>query len=171
MVESYVKAGSLKQAYDTARKIRELMPEDARPYVLLGMVQAASEKRSEVDKARANFVRALDVDPQCMTAVYRLVDLYFASGTSESYREAILVLERALQQEDSDQLYYRLGDAYYELQEMDDAIEQYQRALALNANCEEAQKGLDQIQNPEQDESMGGVEEEEEEDADESGEF
>jgi hypothetical protein len=68
-----------------------------------------------------------------------------------------------------------LGDAYYELQETDDAIEQYQRALALNVNCEEAQKGLDQIQNPEQDESMGGGEEEEveeEEDGmDESGEF
>ena len=57
-----------------------------------------------------------------MDAVYALVDLYSAS---ESYREAITVLERALQQEDSDQLYYRLGDAYYELTETDEAIEQY----------------------------------------------
>ena len=119
MVESYVKAGSLKQAHDTAKKIRELMPEDARPYVLLGTVQAA---KTETNKAKENFIRALEVDPQCMDAVYALVDLYSAS---ESYREAITVLERALQQEDSDQLYYRLGDAYYELTETDEAIEQY----------------------------------------------
>ena len=119
MVESYVKAGSLKQAPDTAKKIRELMPEDARPYVLLGTVQAA---KTETNKAKENFIRALEVDPQCTDAVYALVDLYSAS---ESYREAITVLERALQQEDSDQLYYRLGDAYYELTETDEAIEQY----------------------------------------------
>ena len=166
MVESFVKARQLKLALDTAKKIRELMPEDARPYVLLGTVQAAEETRAQMDKAKANFVRALDVDPQCMIAVYRLVDLYFAS---ESYREAINVLENALQQEDSDQLYYRLGDAYYELNEHDDAIEQYQHALSLNANCQEARAGLEKIQNPDQDESMGG--DEEEEDADESGEF
>ena len=74
-----------------------------------------------------------------------------------------------MQQEDSDQLYYRLGDAYFEMDMKDDAIEHYQRALSLNANCSEAQIGLDKIQNPEQDESMGDVEESE--DADESGEF
>ena len=49
----------------------------------------------------------------------------------------------------------------------------YQRALALNPNCQEARDGLEKIQNPveegEGDESMGG--EEEEEDADESGDF
>ena len=52
------------------------MPDDARPYVLLGTVQAAEgvDKRSEPEKAKKNFIRALEVDPQCMIAVYHLVD-------------------------------------------------------------------------------------------------
>jgi tetratricopeptide (TPR) repeat protein len=139
------------------------MPDDARPYVLLGIVQAAEGDL----KAKKNFIRALEVDPRCMDAVYRLVDLY---NSSQMYREAIDVLEGALQQEDSDQIHYRLGDAYFALDEWDVAIEQYQQALALNANCKEAQKGLEKIQNPrEQDESMENGEEVESND--ESNEF
>ena len=167
MVESFVKAGQFKQAYDTAKKIRDLMPDDARPYVLLGTVQAAKEDdERENDKAKKNFVRALEVDPQCMIAVYRLADLYFTSG---SYQDAIIVLERALQYcsytEDSDQLHYRLGNNYFELHEIDDATEQYQ---SCSGECEEAKEGLEKIQNPEQDESMENVEDMSE---DESGEF
>ena len=143
LVEGYIAAEQTKLALESAREIRKAMPGEAQPLVLLGMAYYATRKGSHREKAKTAFSRALDLDPQCRVACHRLVDIWFEE---EDYAQAIDRLVQILRHCETARLHARLGDAYCATQEFDNAIENYQHALALDAGCAEALAGMERAE-------------------------
>merc|ERR1712118_355625 len=124
------------------------MPQNARALTLLG--DAHSQHAPTRRKARQIYERALRVDATCTEAVLSLSELDLVM---ERFDDAVKLLKRHLSQSPSDAVYVKLGSVMSQMARLSsedstllgEALKYYQEALNMNAQCDEARRGVARI--------------------------
>jgi tetratricopeptide (TPR) repeat protein len=139
--------------YDEAARAYEAAaaadPESPDPYYFLGMMYQGNEA---FDEALAAFEKALTVDPEATNALYQIGRTGVLSG--ENLDRAIAALEQYLETEPQPgqptlaNAHWRLGMCYEHKGDLEKARSEFEAALALNPEDENAKKSLDNLGKP-----------------------
>ena len=117
----------------------EANPRHARSHYLLG---AVNFDKGKVDAAIANFKACLALDPGFQQANEKLLLAYQKSGRGE---EALVQLQKMLNQETSPEGYNTAGVMYYQSQRIEEAIAAFKSALQINPRYQLAKDNLHQL--------------------------
>jgi tetratricopeptide (TPR) repeat protein len=135
------------RAYETAAAAD---PDSPDPYYQLGMMYQGNEA---YDEAFAAFEKALTVDPEATNSLYQIGRTGVISG--ENLDRAVSALEQYLQtappagQPTLANAHWRLGMCYELKGDLEKARLEFEAALALNPEDENAKKSLDNLGKPE----------------------
>jgi tetratricopeptide (TPR) repeat protein len=132
-------------------------PDSPDPYYLLGMMYQGNE---QFDQAFAAFERALDVDPDATASLYQVGRTGVKSG--ENVDRAIEALRQYLRtdpppgQPTLANAHWRLGQLYELKGDLDKARAQFEAALALDPDDENAKQSLENLGTAAADEAEEG---------------
>jgi Flp pilus assembly protein TadD len=170
LAQVQVQRGSLDRAVQSYQQTIQQHPKDARPYVLLGMLE---ETRRDTAKARQLYEKALQLEPNNPLAENNLAYLLLETGGDANnalmlaqaarqalpqnpgvadtlawvyYRKGVygsaadLLKEAIHASPDNATYHYHLGMTYDKIKDKAHAREELQRVLKLNPNFEHAQE-------------------------------
>eukprot|EP00053_Salpingoeca_punica_P009787 m.88122 g.88122 ORF g.88122 m.88122 type:complete len:333 (-) comp15166_c0_seq1:22-1020(-) len=141
LVSCFLAAKRNKEALLKAKFALSCMPNNPRAITLLGVACARCESGT---KARRAFENALTIDPNCMDAVFALVELDIEE---HKYDAAIDLLKKHLHNSRADYMHRRLGEVYYTLQNYEQSLEQHLAALKINPEYLPAKIGAERATN------------------------
>ncbi|HEV2275028.1 MAG TPA: tetratricopeptide repeat protein [Acidobacteriaceae bacterium] len=119
-------------------KIVQLQPNDIESRLLLGQLYTLAH---DTPRAAEQFRAAQKIDPGSENVVLNLARLYSDSGDT---RQAISVLNAVPQDDRTAKIEYALGVSYDQLKESKQAIDAYSKALDLEPDNLDAERGLAQ---------------------------
>ncbi|HEU4833266.1 MAG TPA: tetratricopeptide repeat protein [Pyrinomonadaceae bacterium] len=125
----YIKSKQEDRAIAQYQKIINLRPENATPYVLIGMLE---DQRKNHEVAADSYRKALEKDPNSVIAANNLAWLYASTGTG-NLDEAVRLAQSAVQRNPNIAGFVdTLGWVYYKKNLHAAAIEQLRKAVSLN---------------------------------------
>lgn len=125
----YIQSKQEDRAIAQYQKIINLRPENATPYVLIGMLE---DQRGNHDVAVDNYRKALEKDPNSVIAANNLAWLYASTGKG-NLDEAVRLAQSAVQRNPNIAGFVdTLGWVYYKKNLHTAAIEQLRKAVSLN---------------------------------------
>jgi tetratricopeptide (TPR) repeat protein len=130
--ESFFKAGKVQRAQQYLARAYDLMPEDRRVSLLLGLTCA---DEGETERARKLLNTATRLGGSSFAAHYGLGRLFVAE---EKWRQALQEFKLALASKVSPEAHYALGCLYFQLQRDALAARHLRKALALDEHYGEA---------------------------------
>ena len=137
---AYMRQGDYKKAIEPLQTLVHLEPNQVAGFNLLGKAYLGTHV---YDKAQETYEQALSIDSESFDAQKGLARSLSAQGKFEA---AVPWLNKWLEAEtiQSEQVdaQLRLGEAYYETGDFNNALNNYQQALSLNPNSVEAQGGV-----------------------------
>lgn len=115
-------------------------PNDAQNYVNLGAIY---QKQGNFENAKAQYLKAYQLDGSDETILYNLASLYVQQ---KNYTEAINTYDKLLAKKPNNQevLNYK-ADLYEKMGQYENALKQYEAILAINPNDKEAKDSADSI--------------------------
>jgi len=131
------------QAYAAASAIK---PDNPDPHYQLGMMYQSAER---YDEAFAAFEKAIEVDPNATSALYQIGRTGVLAG--ENLDRSIAALKQYLETEPPSgqptlgNAHWRLGMLYELKGDLEAARNEFEAALALNPDDENAKKALEQL--------------------------
>ncbi|TVU17813.1 hypothetical protein EJB05_33870 [Eragrostis curvula] len=161
LVRAYLALSKCKEALFTAREAMKVMHQSAKALKLVGDVYAISSSGRE--KARKFYESALRLEPGFLGAALALADLHVSEGRN---KEAVMLLEKYLQQWADDSLHIKLAQVFAATNMLPDALSHYQSALRINPHNEAAKKGLERLEKQMKGVDPDAPEEDEENEAD-----
>lgn len=115
-------------------------PSDAQSYINLGAIY---QKQGDLENAKAQYLKAQNIDSSDDTALYNLASLYVQK---KEYLNAIGVYNKLLAKKaDNIEVLNYKASAYMELKNYDEAIKQYEAILALQPENRDAKANYDNI--------------------------
>jgi tetratricopeptide (TPR) repeat protein len=132
----YMVLGDKDASLKYARRAASLNPDNAVVNANLGV---ALESSNMQDEAAAAYRKSLEEDPKRIATYLNLASNLIGQHKAQ---EAIDVMERAIRQEKSAATHTRYGEALAAAGQIENAIAQYQAALALNPNYTPALNAL-----------------------------
>ncbi|NOZ85028.1 MAG: tetratricopeptide repeat protein [Deltaproteobacteria bacterium] len=149
LAELYFEAGRYSEARplleSVLAKTGDDSPDDEKALIIyrLGFV---AEQEEELDDAQDYYTRALELDPAMSTSLEGLARVYYAKENWEdartAYEEILEKYSRGRTDEESLELYHRLGNVYLQLGRLDDAAALYGRALRLDRTFRPALRAM-----------------------------
>lgn len=125
----YIQSNQQDRAIAQYQKIISLRPENATPYVLIGMLE---DQRKNYDVAVDNYRKALEKDPNSVIAANNLAWLYASTGKG-NLDEAVRLAQSAVQRNPNVSGFVdTLGWVYYKKNLHSAAVEQLRKAISLN---------------------------------------
>ena len=127
-------------------KATEVNPEDTEPYYSLGYFY---QNREKYDKARETFFKVLKIDSVDMDAYYQLGRTAVYSG--ENLEEGITYFKKYLEHKPKPNnptwayAHWRLGMVYEKLGNKEQAISEYEKAIELDPDIQEAKESLKKV--------------------------
>ncbi|KAK3140718.1 hypothetical protein QOZ80_5AG0404820 [Eleusine coracana subsp. coracana] len=161
LVRAYLALSKCKEALYTAREAMKVMHQSAKALKLVGDVHAISSSGRE--KARKFYEAAIRLEPGFLGAALALADLHVSDGRN---REAVMLLEKFLQQWADDSLHIKVAQVFAATNMLSDALSHYQSALRINPHNETAKKGLERLEKQMKGVDPDAPEEDEENEAD-----
>ncbi|KAI8621838.1 hypothetical protein BC830DRAFT_1163437 [Chytriomyces sp. MP71] len=143
LLESYLQCKRHNEALAIAKEAMSRIPGSARAVVLVGVALShIPERRAQ---AKAAFQRALELDPKCHEALYALAGTLVAEG---AHAAAVDLLQRSAGAAGSTAhvLHTRLGDIYTVMKSFEEALDQYNVALRMQAGYEPARLGYERVE-------------------------
>ncbi|MEO0093260.1 MAG: tetratricopeptide repeat protein [candidate division WOR-3 bacterium] len=129
-------SGAIEASIENFKKATELVPNFAKPYFNLGVAYLNSGCYPE---AVENLTKAIRFDPKSFESYIALGTAYQKLG---DHRLAIETFQKALILKEDVKLYYALGISFREIEQFDDALFAFKRAVALNPDFGEAHNDL-----------------------------
>lgn len=159
LVEAYLSRSKYKEAVCTAKEAINFAPRDPRAMTLVGLalMSAPGSRERGRDKAKRTLTKALASDPSNKKALFSLVDLHLEE---EEFDTCIDIIKRCINESDGcgssfnsnnyqsslDQMYSKMAEVYIVEKRYGDALECYHKALAINQNSDDAQQGLEELE-------------------------
>jgi tetratricopeptide (TPR) repeat protein len=125
---------SLRKAIEHFEALSRLDPKDADNDLKLGRLYSLNNQR---DKAEEVYRRVLNSDPDSMSALGSLAQLYFDSG---DYDQAVVLLKRIPESEIDARTMAMLAFAYAQARDYDNAIATYQKLLAQSPENQDVRR-------------------------------
>jgi tetratricopeptide (TPR) repeat protein len=120
----YLAMGQLEDAIRYTEKATQLNPNSAPAFSNLGVVM---EAKADFVRAESAYRRSLDLDSRQTETLLNLGSNLIRQGKTT---DAVSIMERVLQQSDTPQIRKRYGDALARGGKHDEAVKQYEAALA-----------------------------------------
>lgn len=133
---AYLTLGQLDDALRYTQRATILDPKSAAVWLNLGVALEAS---GDFPQAESAYRRSLDVDPTNLQTMLNLGLNLVQQGKSE---DAVSIMERVLQETDTPAIRKRYADALARGGRYDDAVAQYEKALANDEDNYEAMNGI-----------------------------
>ncbi len=128
---------SVEDRIEALESMKQKYPDDSNLYLALGRLYY--DQFLPVD-ARANFEKALAIDPKLNEARISLAVLYLETGETDS---AKVVLEEALRVDPNDsRALTKMGILYYSEKDVAKAVHYFTRAIQYDPKCVEARYNL-----------------------------
>ena len=125
----YIQSKQEDRAIAQYQKIINLRPDNATPYVLIGMLE---DQRKNYDVAADNYRKALEKDPNAVIAANNLAWLYASTGKG-NLDEAVRLAQSAVQKNPNMAGFIdTLGWVYYKKNLHSAAVEQLRKAVSIN---------------------------------------
>jgi len=125
----YIQSNQQDRAIAQYQKVISLRPENATPYVLIGMLE---DQRKNYDAAADNYRKALEKDPNSVIAANNLAWLYASTGKG-NLDEAVRLAQSAVQKNPNMAGFIdTLGWVYYKKNLHTAAVEQLRQAIKIN---------------------------------------
>ena len=167
LVAGYLLLSRHKEALSSAKEALRVMPNSAHAMSLLGDVHARQPEGG--DRARRAFEQALRLDPAAASVVLSLCDVHVAQGRLQA---AAALVRRHLEMHCAGggdvatavALHCRLGSVLASSKAPTDALGQYQHALSLAPESEEARRGMGRVERLMKGQDPDAAEDEEDED-------
>lgn len=130
-------------AKNELKKALELKPDYHEALNYLGYLYV--EENKNLDQAEMMIKKALEMDPDNGAYIDSLGWLYFKQG---KFKEAIEKLERASSLLEDMVIYDHLGDAYFKINDRENAKLNWQKSLKLNPEQDKVKEKLEKIKMP-----------------------
>ncbi len=159
MAELYKKENNFEEAEEAYVAAAEIDPENSDPYYQMGMMYQSTK---EYDKAFESLEKAIEIDPDAYGALYQIGRTGVLS--ENNLDRAIECLQLYLAREPDSGMptwanaRWRLGMLYEIKGDDESARRQYETALELNPDDENARKSLDDLNAKGQEETQGAEE-------------
>ncbi|VAW88414.1 TPR domain protein, putative component of TonB system [hydrothermal vent metagenome] len=128
--------GDIDTAEDGYKKILEKEPENADALHLYGVINA---QRGNIDKAIALYHHAIRIDSGLYAAHN---NLGIALGSIGEFHQAAESFRHANEISPNDESHHNLGNCHYYLKQYNEAISQYEKALAINPDHANSQRNI-----------------------------
>uniref|UniRef100_H2YD25 Anaphase-promoting complex subunit 7 n=1 Tax=Ciona savignyi TaxID=51511 RepID=H2YD25_CIOSA len=140
LVALYMTENRNNEALTVAKSAFETIGPTPGTYVLCAL--AMMPEPTSLERAAKLVERALSLDPNHRSAVEMKSSILYRQ---EKYTDAIKFLKSATQRFGSSSLHCILGDCYFKLSKLVDAVDHYNIALSLNPVCKDAKDGLSKV--------------------------
>ena len=138
----YYELGDSEKAIESGTKGYEMDPEDYQSNYTLGQIYALTGNKKE---ALFHVEKSVNLDPSNTDAVRQLATLYYDNGDKE---KSVETFETAIKQEEDKiikaNLYFNLGVLYMQLDQFEEAEDNFFSAYDLNPEDTEALSGIAQ---------------------------
>ena len=139
---SYYELGNNEKALSSAKKAKEIMPEDFQPNMTLGQILSFT---GDKENAIVYIKKAVEIDPSNSNAVRTLATLYYDLGDKE---KSVETFEAAIRTETDKalkaNLYFNLGVLNMQLDNFQEAEDSFMFAYDMNPDDTEALVGIAQ---------------------------
>ncbi|KAI1320265.1 Anaphase-promoting complex subunit 7 [Mortierella claussenii] len=159
LVNAYILLGRQLEAVGIAKEALSLMPDNPQAMALYGMATYHAGEQG-TDIATELLLKALDKDPACVQAAICLVMIY---ENQERYNDALELLDQQIDYQPPDTVYVRKAEIYTTMEDWEQALSSYQKALSANLNNTRAKEGLAHVEK-----ILSGGDEEDDEEAEET---
>jgi anaphase-promoting complex subunit 7 len=159
LVEAYLSCSKYKEAVCTAKEAISFAPRDPRAMTLVGLalMSAPGSRERGREKAKRTLKKAFTIDPTCRRSLFALVDLHLEE---EDYDICIDLIRKSIDDSDGcsssyyvnigangvDQLYSKMAEVHTAEKKYGNALECFHKALSINPNSAEAQRGMDELE-------------------------
>jgi len=141
LVDCYLSIEKQKDALNVARNAHKTIGANARTLTLCG--QAYYQVFQTQDKAKVLLKKALSLDGKYLPAVYLLAGIYIKE---ENYDDALAMLTKQLENNQTAKLYQLSGDCYKGLGDNQKGLEQYSKSLRLDPKNLQALDGIESVE-------------------------
>ena len=142
LATSYYELGNNEKAIENGMKAVELMPNEFQPNMALGQILSFSGKKKE---AITYIKKASDIDPTDSGAITMLAGLYYDLDDKENSLETFAdAIKAETDKTAKANLYFNLGVLHMQLNNFQDAEDNFMSAYDLNPNDTEALEGIAQ---------------------------
>ena len=128
------------EAIQQLKKVLELKPDYHPALNYLGYVYV--EENKNLAEAEKMIKRALELDTRNGAYIDSLGWLYFKQGRTQ---DAIRELERAISLLEDPVIFDHLGDAYFKVEDIEKARQNWEKSLALDPDQEEVKKKIEKL--------------------------
>lgn len=150
LVDAYLAAGKDKEAIAAAKAAYNMAPRDPRTQTLVGLALA----QGSAAQAKRSLTKALQASPALSRPLFCLVEIL---RLEKDYGQCIDLLQQALEGEaatvgsnsnlaHADEIFCRMGGIYTAMEHFKEAVNAYNRALAVNPDCVQAVQALDRLE-------------------------
>ena len=139
---SYYELGNNEKAIEIGKKAVDLMPNEFQPNMALGQILSFSgDKENSIEYIK----KAIEIDPSNSIAITMLAGLYYDLGNTEKSVETFeAAIKTETEKELKANLYFNLGVLNMQLNNFQDAEDNFMSAYDLNPNDTEALEGIAQ---------------------------
>ena len=138
----YYELGDSKKAIESGTKGYEMSPEDFQTNYTIGQILALTGNKKD---ALFHVEKSVQLDPSNTESIRQLATLYYDNGEKE---KSVKTFEEAIKQENDKiikaNLYFNLGVLYMQLDQFEDAEDNFFSAYDLNPEDTEALSGIAQ---------------------------
>ncbi|KAH9513955.1 Anaphase promoting complex subunit 7 [Bulinus truncatus] len=141
LIDCYVSNRKFKEALAWAMRAYKTIGTNARTITLVASVLAKDP--STVVKAKQYLNKAMTFDPNLLDPVYLMVDLLIQE---HDYTKAIELLRKMLENHSTTKLHQQLADCLQNIDQRQEALDQYSISLSLDPNNFRAREGCERIE-------------------------
>lgn len=141
LIDCYLAAHRTRDALAWAGKALKTLGASVRTLTLYGSVVA--KEPTTVSKAKPYLEKAMKLDPSNLEPVYFLAEIL---GQEKQFDKGVEMLRGYLQNQSTSRLHQMFGDFLYQTGEQLDALDQFNKALALDPSNTRAREGIERVE-------------------------
>lgn len=140
-LQCYMATHRMREAVSYAGQAYKQLGANARSLTLYASVLA--KEPLSVEKAKGYLEKALKLEPSHLEAVYLLAEIF---SKQQQFDKAIELVRKQLKEQSTIHLHLLMGDLLSQVNEHQEALDQYSIALSMDSNNQKAREGIERVE-------------------------